>query len=705
MKRLLVSLFLIFMLCISIGATNKRAIFVDPDTGETYEVEQIELDGDNNARLTLDIIFSADWIYKIGKAFLIYVNQLEDELANNVTIEQLKEAVDKYGTIDAIDSPADEDILTAELSSGSKTWTTDADWNAGTLTDVAVASDSVTLAEGTPDTIESCTGGDGYTDRLLGDWDGNEYDAAQGFQLSLAKEITSIEFNIRAWDGSPTGAISVRIETDSGGKPSGTLAHANASGSVVSPTTEWNVCTFASSFELQGSTQYHIVLDAPDQANNVRWQLRCASSNANNPYADGMYHYRVNVGSWTAYGSEPTYYDLYFKVNAIVFESSGSIESNTYDPTKEKNWGTFSWNWNSVQTLTCKVETKAADSGWDLDNASAATSGNDISALASVTDGDQYFRFKFFFSTADTSETPQLDDCTLTYTSTEDDYEWHTLAELIAASITLDDIPDGSTYTRVLASVAAGDLIYRTDTGWGILLKGADDEVLTMNGNYPNWEASAGGASEFDDQGTYLEPKDAGESIRTKADFQIVSAANRLYMVNDWAAIQVAQGLYVLDSNGEEIATIHGDGVVDLPKQSRCCVYLNARQTITSGTDTKIQFNAEVFDENSEYDNTTNYRFTAKVAGYYYVGVNAWLVDLPDGEYIQTMIAKNGTNICTTRIFCSKTVQWPSAYVGKVTFLDVGDYLEGIVRHDTGSNKDCYGAGESYTFMSIHKLS
>ena len=47
--------------------------------------------------------------------------------------------------------------------------------------------------------------------------------------------------------------------------------------------------------------------------------------------------------------------------------------------------------------------------------------------------------------------------------------------------------------------------------------------------------------------------------------------------------------------------------------------YLNATQSITLNTWTKLQCGTEEFDTNSNYDNTTNYRFTPTVAGYYQV--------------------------------------------------------------------------------------
>jgi hypothetical protein len=48
--------------------------------------------------------------------------------------------------------------------------------------------------------------------------------------------------------------------------------------------------------------------------------------------------------------------------------------------------------------------------------------------------------------------------------------------------------------------------------------------------------------------------------------------------------------------------------------------YLNTTdQSITSATWTKANLSTEVFDTNSNYDNTTNYRFTPTMAGYYQI--------------------------------------------------------------------------------------
>ena len=75
--------------------------------------------------------------------------------------------------------------------------------------------------------------------------------------------------------------------------------------------------------------------------------------------------------------------------------------------------------------------------------------------------------------------------------------------------------------------------------------------------------------------------------------------------------------------------------------------YLSANQSISDNAVTKVQFNTELFDTDSTYDNSTNYRFTPGVAGKYFIyssilneaGSNSNLIE----AYMY--IKKNGANI------------------------------------------------------------
>ena len=66
-------------------------------------------------------------------------------------------------------------------------------------------------------------------------------------------------------------------------------------------------------------------------------------------------------------------------------------------------------------------------------------------------------------------------------------------------------------------------------------------------------------------------------------------------------------------------------------------------QSISAGTYTKVQFNAESYDTSDAYDSVTNFRFMPTVAGYYMINANA-VVNPSSGTTSETIgaIFKNG---------------------------------------------------------------
>jgi len=68
--------------------------------------------------------------------------------------------------------------------------------------------------------------------------------------------------------------------------------------------------------------------------------------------------------------------------------------------------------------------------------------------------------------------------------------------------------------------------------------------------------------------------------------------------------------------------------------------YNLGNQTVTANVWTKIVFNTKTFDTNNNYDNTTNYRFTPTVAGYYQINALVYFTTANQNSYIQ--LYKNG---------------------------------------------------------------
>ncbi len=162
---------------------------------------------------------------------------------------------------------------------------------------------------------------------FVGDYLGHEYRGAQSFQLSDNLLVTAVEVGNTLNYNTPTGNWTLRIETDSSGVPSGSLADANAS-IVVAPPSPNNTVkgTFATPFNLTGSTTYWLVIQCDNQ-NSAGWQPFMKETNV---YANGTRAVSDN-GVWGVI----TGHDLYFKIYATkpvlqCYSENTIISQGTY---------------------------------------------------------------------------------------------------------------------------------------------------------------------------------------------------------------------------------------------------------------------------------------------------------------------------------------------------------------------------------------
>jgi hypothetical protein len=120
--------------------------------------------------------------------------------------------------------------------------------------------------------------------------------------------------------------------------------------------------------------------------------------------------------------------------------------------------------------------------------------------------------------------------------------------------------------------------------------------------------------------------------------------------------------------------------------------YLSSNQSITDNAVTKVQFDTELFDTDSTYDNSTNYRFTPGVAGKYFIyssiqneaGANNNLVNAY--MYIQ----KNGANVLELENSLQSNFHKLMPTFGMATLdLNDTDYVEiyGRINSDSGSGQ------------------
>lgn len=190
---------------------------------------------------------------------------------------------------------------------------------------------------------------------------------AQGFILDRDTVISAVALYFGATTGTPLGSAVVRIETNSAGVPSDTLADIRAKAALETPSASgWNIFTFASPFRLAANTVYHIVVAIPAQSG----YYAAPSSNyftvvgdTDSGYTDAAAS--VWTGSWAAASR-----DLLFKVYAaennesirVFYTSSGRIPSgdtDVYDIPSEAEDAFFTY---AEYLLTSKVNRdKAAE--------------------------------------------------------------------------------------------------------------------------------------------------------------------------------------------------------------------------------------------------------------------------------------------------------------------------------------------------------
>lgn len=159
-----------------------------------------------------------------------------------------------------------------------------------------------------------------------------------------------------------------------------------------------------------------------------------------------------------------------------------------------------------------------------------------------------------------------------------------------------------------------------------------------------------------------------------------------------------------MDVAGVEVFKLNADGILDLPKQSRTRAYLGTFQTVPPSTFTKVELDTESYDNQNEFDPTTNHRFTATKAGCYQVnGAIHFVTNIGEGKRLLVAIYVNGTEVSRCDVE-SVSLTYISAAVSDCINLSVNDYVELYVYHDKGSDATLLNFA-SRTFLSIHKLS
>jgi len=131
--------------------------------------------------------------------------------------------------------------------------------------------------------------------------------------------------------------------------------------------------------------------------------------------------------------------------------------------------------------------------------------------------------------------------------------------------------------------------------------------------------------------------------------------------------------------------------------------YMSTDLNVTSGTITKIPCNTKEFDTNSCYDNSTNYRFTPNVAGYYQITVQAYYStngNQPTSFY--NLIYKNGSAVKTNYFYVSSTTILGQTPLTALVYCNgTTDYIEFYARSSGGTSAFISGTSTNTFFQAF----
>jgi len=145
------------------------------------------------------------------------------------------------------------------------------------------------------------------------------------------------------------------------------------------------------------------------------------------------------------------------------------------------------------------------------------------------------------------------------------------------------------------------------------------------------------------------------------------------------------------------------DGLLKFERHTFLYTYLSTNQSINSGTLTKVQFNTVSTDKLSEYDNTTNYRWTATYSGYYHIIAQVEFNVTADGDDLLVVAQINGG---INRLHYYQEAGGPVIHTININgfiYFDANDYLEIYARNDS-NNDTITGSNEKRTFLQIYRL-
>ena len=137
--------------------------------------------------------------------------------------------------------------------------------------------------------------------------------------------------------------------------------------------------------------------------------------------------------------------------------------------------------------------------------------------------------------------------------------------------------------------------------------------------------------------------------------------------------------------------------------------YLSSNQSISHDTETKVQFNTEIYDTDSDYDNSSNYRFTPTTAGKYFVyGTINGYANTSNLNSNRAILKKNGTTVkYAINDFRNNPAKTNNVMVTAVVDMNgSSDYLElfALIEHVSSGSVHVTGSSDNYSNFGAYRI-
>jgi len=377
----------------------------------------------------------------------------------------------------------------AFAQSGSWTQTSQADFGAGTLTDVDVATSPGDVMLAFSDSLDQLQDvSNAYTSVY------DDYYRGQTFRPAVSGRLTRIVLRVLRI-GNPSDLVVELRNRVSGGLPGTTIyATAQVSASQISDGSYSGVTfAFAAPYAVTAGADYAFVVHQQGDGGNSSNYYR-VSRQTSNVYGRGNYFYSNNSGGWWTALS----YDMRFAAYVGAYETAGNLVSSVHDAGDLlASWGSISWDDTTPGSTNVRfrVATSDAPSGpWSYVGPDGGSGSYYTSSGAALWGGhgdDRYIRYRAYL-TGDGTASPQLHEVTIAYnvtvptstpTSTPEDTSLYRAFAFGADTWTRASPNSGTNYIKVSQSTGQ-NFTYSAPQGHGYVDTADIDTTANNRGEF-----------------------------------------------------------------------------------------------------------------------------------------------------------------------------------------------------------------------------